>query len=383
MDAFLVLLVCLQLLELWLARPQQHTVAGVLLTAMTTATLLLRHRAPVAATLLCLAAHATLVQLQPSGLSTTFFALLVALAVIGGLPTTAAVAGLVGAVGVAAEGAWLDVYGGGIADFAMSTAVLGAAWVLGWMLARRDHSIQEARARAAEAEQEQRRAAEEAVALERARVTRELHDVVAHGLTVLVVQTVAAQEDIQHGAAPETVLSRLSATEQVARQSLGELRMLLGMLHEVDSGPAPEPEGGLAGVTALVDQLRGTGLRVRLDVTGTPTDLGPGLDLTVYRVVQESLTNVVKHGAGGEATVSLSFDGDRVGVTVLSDLPAAARSRAPGAGRGLAGLRERTAMYGGEFDAGPDGGRFRVRCSLPVQPHEAAGHLLETVEGRR
>lgn len=367
LDWLLVALTAVQMLELWVARPAEHTVAGVLLTAMSTATLLARHRAPLAATLLCLAAHSVLIQLQPDGLSTTFFALLVAMAVIGGLPLPVAVVGLAGALGTAAQGAWLDVYGAGPADFAMSAAIMAAAWALGLVLARRGHAAREAARRAEDADRSGREAARQAVAQERARVTRELHDVVAHGLTVLVVQTVAAQEDLDHGAPADALRSRLVATEEVARQSLAELRTLLGILHEAVGAPlAPAPQG-VAGLEVLVDQLRAAGLEVAVEVHGDPHGLGPGLELALYRVAQESLTNVLQHGGSVAAALTLVFGGHEVTLTVENPLAAAAGQLLPGAGRGLAGLRERVLLHGGTFEAGPAGGCFRVRCSLPLR----------------
>ncbi len=367
LDSFLVLLTALQLVELWLARPAEHTVAGVLLTTMSTATLLARHRAPLAATLLCLAAHSVLIQLQPDGLSTTFFALLVAMAVIGGLPVRVAVVGLLGASGIAAQGAWLDVYGSGLADFAMSAAIMAAAWGLGMAVTRREHAAQQAAERAETAERSRRQAAEDAVAQERSRVTRELHDVVAHGLTILVVQTVAAQDDLDHGAPVEAVRSRLAATEEVARQSLAELRTLLGILHEADTAPVLNAADGVAGVETLVDQLRAAGLDVELEVRGQVHGLGPGLELALYRVAQESLTNVLKHAGSSAARLTLVFGKDDVTMTVENPLDTPAKHVLPGAGRGLAGLRERVLLHGGAFESGPAEGCFRVRCCLPLR----------------
>jgi signal transduction histidine kinase len=367
LDGGLVGLVVLQLLELILARPGAVSVSVVVLTVMGTASLLVRRRSALTATLMCLGSHAALIQLLPSGLSTTFFALLVALAVVGGLPLTVAVTGLVAGVAVAGEGAWLDVYGGGFADFGLSAAVLAAAWLCGLLLARRGRAAVEASARAERAEQRRRRAAKEAVDAERARVTRELHDVVAHGLTVLVVQSVAAQDDIEHGAEAADVLPRLRATEEVARQSLNELRTLLDVLRDEvaeDADRQPPPLGGLAGIEQLVAQTRNAGLEVDLVVDGEPVTLEQGVGLAAYRIVQEGLTNVLKHGRGG-ATVTVSFDQGGVSVEVLNQERRPTATGLGGSGRGLAGLRERASMFGGTFEAGPVGQGFRVASRLP------------------
>lgn len=381
LDLFLVLLTSLQLVELWAARPAEHTVAGVLLTTMSTATLLARHRAPLAATLLCLAAHSVLIQLHPDGMSTTFFALLVAMAVIGGLALRVAVVGLLGALGIAAQGAWLDVHGSGLADFAMSAAIMAAAWGLGMAVTRRGHAAQLAFERAETAERSRRQAAEEAVAQERSRVTRELHDVVAHGLTILVVQSVAAQDDLDHGAPVEALRSRLAATEEVARQSLAELRTLLGILHEVDTAPVLNTADGVAGLETLVDQLRAAGLDVLFEVHGKVHGLGPGLELALYRVAQESLTNVLKHAGHAATRLSVMFGDDEVTMTVENPLDTPGKQVLPGAGRGLAGLRERVLLHGGAFAAGPVEGRFRVRCRLPLR--DAAPVLDQRIEVSR
>jgi signal transduction histidine kinase len=366
LDGFLVVLTCLQLLELWLARPAAHTVSGVLLTVMSTASLLLRHRSQFAAAAGCLAAHAMLVQLQPDGLSTTFFALIVAMAVIGAGRTGVAVAGLLCGLCIAAEGAWLDVYGGGLADFAMGAAVLAGAWLAGAMLARHGRVAAVAQMQAREAEEASRRAGEEAVVAERARLTRDLHDVVAHGLTVVVVQSVAAQEDLAHGEATTSLPRRLAEIEETARQSLSELRMLLGILGEPAEQPLVRPSAGMSGIDALVEQARAAGVATELRVAGDPRPLAPGIELTTYRVAQEALTNVLKHG-GRQATVLVRYEPHRVDVEVLSDLAAEpASAGVPGAGRGLAGLRERVGLYSGTFEAGPSPQGFRVRCALPL-----------------
>jgi len=366
LDAFLVLLTCLQLLELWLARPAAHTVTGVLLTVMSTASLLLRHRSQFAAAAGCLAAHAMLVQLQPDGLSTTFFALIVAAAVIGAGPTGVAVAGLLGGLGIAVEGAWLDVYGGGLADFAMSAAVLGGAWLAGWLLARHGRVAAAAQIQVREAEEASRRAGEEAVAAERARLTRDLHDVVAHGLTVVVVQSVAAQEDLAHGEASVSLPRRLAEIEETARQSLSELRTLLGILGESAEQPLVRPSAGISGIDSLVEQARAAGVAAELRVEGEQRALAPGVELTTYRVVQEALTNVLKHGAR-QASVTVRYAQHCIDVEVLSDLaPDRGAAAVPGAGRGLAGLRERVGLYSGTFEAGPCPQGFRIRCAVPL-----------------
>lgn len=363
MDVLLGLLVLGQLAELWFARPEDRTLSFAVLVVIATGALLLRRRAPLAAVLLCLGAHAALIQLQPNGLATTFVALLLAVALFGGLAPLPAVVGLLGAWCVAAEGAWLDARGGGLADFALSAVILTGAWTAGFLLARSARAAQVAAQWALDAETAHRRVAEEAVREERARMTRELHDVVAHGLTVLVVQSVAAQEDLEHGADREVLARRLQASEEVARESLQELRTLLGVLGASAEGSGAA--GGLSGVEALVDRLRATGQDVELAVSGDPAGIGPGVELAAYRIVQEGLTNAAKHGAG-RVVVRLGLTDEQVEIEIVN--PCAAVSAVPGAGRGLPGLRERVALHHGTMEAGADGGCYRLRAVLPVTP---------------
>jgi signal transduction histidine kinase len=189
---------------------------------------------------------------------------------------------------------------------------------------------------------------------------------VAHGLTVLVIQSVAARDAIEHGEPPARVLGRLEASEQVARESLAELRVLLGILGGSEDARPLAASTGVAGVRDLVAQFVASGQRVRLEVSGVERPLGAGLAMTVYRVVQESLTNVLKHAGGADTVVSIRFvDGAvEIGVENRPGRPSALADR--GAGRGLAGLAERAHLYGGRLTtASTAEGGFRVSCRLP------------------
>ena len=199
-DVLLVLLVVVQLVELFATRQQVASVAVVVLMVVGTGALLLRARVPLPSVALAVGGFAALIQLVPASLSSTFFALLVVVGVIGSLSGPAAWLGLVGAWGIAFEGAWLDRYGGGVADFAMSAAIMAGAWVCGRLIGHGARAAAASAERVAAAERSRTEAASLAVREERARMTRELHDVVAHGLTVLVVQSVAAQQDLVDGA---------------------------------------------------------------------------------------------------------------------------------------------------------------------------------------
>lgn len=368
-DALLVALVAGQQLALWPATSWAPSLSLVLLHVMAPGALLARRRAPLAATLVTLSSEAALIQLMPSTLSVWFFSTIVAIAVIGSLRLPIAVTGLVAMLGVCVEGAYLDRYGGGAGDLLMSFAIMGGAWTAGLLLGRRGAVARELVTRSADLERARDRAAAEAVAAERARVTRELHDVVAHGLTVLVIQLVAAQDAIEHGEPTGQVVGRLRTTEDVARESLSELRVLLGILGQGDDARPVAAATGVDGVRDLVAQFRTIGQPVTLQVAGTERSLGAGVAMAVYRVVQEALTNVLKHADGAPTTVTVLFEKGAVEVRVENAAGRPGHLTDDGAGRGLVGLAERVHLHGGTLSSGPTtGGGFAVHCTIPDRP---------------
>jgi signal transduction histidine kinase len=211
-------------------------------------------------------------------------------------------------------------------------------------------------------------ATRQAVQRERARIARELHDVVTHNVAVMVVQAGAARKVID--AEPEQARDALLAVEASGRAALAELRHVMGLLTMSGDGPQPvelAPQPGLDQLPALVGRVRDTGVRVELAVTGTPTPLTAGVDLTAYRVVQEALTNTLKHAAGSSVRISVDYADDSLRVEVADTGGDSTAADGSGNGRGLVGLRERLAVYGGTLQAGvlPAGG-FRVRAVIPV-----------------
>jgi signal transduction histidine kinase len=221
---------------------------------------------------------------------------------------------------------------------------------------------------------------------ERALIASELHDVVTHNVSVMIVQAGAARQVL--AADPAEATAALLAVEASGRAAMTELRHLLGLLSPASAGAGPVPDGaetgqdlspqpGLGQLQPLIGRLTAAGLPVELQVVGVPRALPPGLDLAAYRVVQEALTNVLKHAGKPGTTVRLTYREADLVVEVADagrPIPAAgpAPSGVPGSGRGLLGLRERIALYGGELDAGPrPGGGWLVRARLPVDP--AAG----------
>ena len=239
-----------------------------------------------------------------------------------------------------------------------------AAWVVGRI-------IRSWRSRAAELEQlnrvleEQREVqAQAAVAVERGRIARELHDVIAHNISMIVVQAGAAARVLE-GDQPE-VTKALGAIEATGRQTVDEMRSLLGVLRRADDGLALAPQPGLDGLEALVMQVREAGLDVELKIEGPPVPLPAGIDLSAYRIVQEALTNSLKHANGARACVTVRYDSSAIEIEVQDDGQTAANGNGSGSGHGLVGMRERVALWGGALTTERDEIGWTVRARLPI-----------------
>ena len=206
--------------------------------------------------------------------------------------------------------------------------------------------------------------AQAAVQEERARIARELHDVVAHDVSVMVVQAAAAKRIVERE--PDRAEEAIVSIEGTGREALAEMRRLLGVLRRGDEDLALAPQPSLSRVDALLARTRAAGLDVALERSGDDAPLPAGVDLAAYRVVQEALANVVRHARAEHATVRLTYDPRAVVVEVVDDGRGAADGGGK-AGHGLIGLRERVDLYGGDFEAGPRAeGGFGVRARLPV-----------------
>jgi len=206
--------------------------------------------------------------------------------------------------------------------------------------------------------------AQAAVQEERARIARELHDVVAHDVSVMVVQAAAAKRIVERE--PDRAEEAIVSIEGTGREALAEMRRLLGVLRRGDEDLALAPQPSLSRVDALLARTRAAGLDVALERSGDDAPLPAGVDLAAYRVVQEALANVVRHAGAEHATVRLTYDPRAVVVEVVDDGRGAADGGGK-AGHGLIGLRERVDLYGGDFEAGPRAeGGFGVRARLPV-----------------
>jgi signal transduction histidine kinase len=225
--------------------------------------------------------------------------------------------------------------------------------------------------RATTAERERDQQSQLAAAGERARISREMHDIVAHSLSVMIALSDGAAATIRSD--PEAAETTMGQASALGRQALGEVRRLLGDQHPAGDSPDPldlAPQPGIAQLDELVGRVRSAGLTVGFQVTGRQPDLAPGIQLAVYRMVQEALTNVLKHAPSAtRATVALHYRPGEIEIQVENDdeSPPGAPAPAAGTGRGLAGMRERAAVFGGSIQAGrrADGG-WRVVSHLPV-----------------
>ncbi|MDA0180352.1 histidine kinase [Solirubrobacter phytolaccae] len=272
-----------------------------------------------------------------------------------------------------------------VPSFVLLTGMAVAAVVLGLNVRTRRAYLASVEDRAAQLERERDQQGRLGAAAERARIAREMHDIVAHNLSVMIA--LADGAGYMSGQDPKRAAGAMEQVSATGRHALGEMRRLLGVLRE-DDATALAPQPGLADLDPLLEQVRAAGLHTTLETAGAPIALGAGAELTVYRLVQEALTNTLKHaGADAHAVVRLRYDADGVEVEVTDDglarphvaaagdprsdlqaevgTPRRSRPRTPSAGQGLTGMRERAAVYGGELEAGPapDGG-WRVRTRL-------------------
>jgi signal transduction histidine kinase len=255
---------------------------------------------------------------------------------------------------------------GGLRGFIGLSALSVAAGVLGTSVRQRRALLASLEDRAARLELERDQQGLLAAAAERARIAREMHDIVAHNLTVMIALADGAV--FAAARAPEKATTAMETVSETGRQALGEMRRLLGVLREDDGGSELVPQPGVPQIDQLVEQVRAAGLPVTLEVAGDGRTLPPGAQLTVFRLVQEALTNCLKHaGASAVAGVKLRYAADAVDVEVTDNGASRPRTAAPG-GRGLDGMRERAAVYAGTVEAGPRlGGGWRVHARLRLE----------------
>jgi signal transduction histidine kinase len=367
LDVLLVLLVVAAEIKVWVVPwpgPKAVFIVGSLLWTLP---LLLRRRFPFAAPVFAFAVQAGSAFADPTlGAETTaFLALLLAFWVVGAHnERTQAIAGA--AIGFASIAVVARVDERlGLEEAVFGILLGGVVSLIAYALQQRSRRTAELEERAALLEREREEAERAAVAEERRRIARELHDVIAHSITLMTVQAGAARLLLSEdpGRAREPILS----VEQTGRRALGELRRLLGMLRADDKEVSLAPQPCLARLDDLLGQARGAGLPVELAVAGEPHALPPGVELTAYRIVQEALTNACRHAGPAHAHVLLRYRIEALDLQVTDD-GRAAPTRGDGTGHGLVGMRERVALYDGTFEAGPrPQGGFAVRARLPLE----------------
>jgi signal transduction histidine kinase len=280
------------------------------------------------------------------------------------------------AAGVAVLGmAVADVTAGfqSVADYLGTFGFLAAAWAVGnsaGSLRSRGRELEDHTVRL---EREREEKARLAVAEERARIARELHDVVAHAVSTMVIQAGGARQLVR--TEPADAEQSLLAAERTGREALQEMRRLVGLLRERGEELALAPQPGIAELEQLIAQTRAAGLPVELTVDGEPRHLGAGIDLTAYRIVQEALTNTLKHAGRARARVTVRYGRSELEIEVADDGRGRDDPHANGhePGHGLVGMRERVSLYGGVLRTGPtERGGYAVRARLPLDPASAA-----------
>ncbi len=292
-----------------------------------------------------------------------FLAALALNVIFGTLPTRSrSVAGLLFTISVAALVVHNDPKGSG-GDLGWNAITFTIAWIVGFAVGGKFREVDEAKERAARAEREREERARLAVSDERARIARELHDVVGHSVSVMTVQASAVRRLLELDQDKER--EALLVVEQTGREALAEMRRMVGVLRRPEEAPALAPQPSLEHLDKLIAQAREAGLPVVLQIEGKPEPLPAGVDLTAYRLVQEGLTNALKHARAQHAEVLVRYSDGQIELVVSDDGPGGGDGDK--GGHGLVGMRERVSVYGGELEAGPrpEGG-YRLRAKLPI-----------------
>ncbi len=273
----------------------------------------------------------------------------------------------------------ISEFGSDFADLATQFAFLGGAWIVGDNTRYRRRQAELLRDRAERAEREREEQARLGAMEERARIAREIHDVVTHSVSVIAVQAGAARRVVE--TTPEKARDALASIERISRETMAELRGAVGVLRGGEGGAALTPQPGLARLDDLVRQFRDAGMNVEVSTEGTRRNLPAGLDLSAYRVVQEALTNTLRHAGQTVAHVRVRYGPGALELVVADEggggpgadagtTPAGVETRS---GHGLEGMRERVTAYGGTLEAGPANGGFLIRAVLPFPEQQAGG----------
>jgi signal transduction histidine kinase len=256
----------------------------------------------------------------------------------------------------------------GLGGLVQISVAVGVPWILGTWSRERRYFAELAEARAVAAEEQRDEEARRAVIEERERIARELHDIVAHNLSVIVVQAAAGVRAF--GTRPARSLETLEAIDITAREALGEMRRMLSLLGPTESSADPAPLPGIANLDGLVDRVRAAGLDVDVTIDGEARTINPAVDLSAYRIIQEALTNSIRHSGAKQAGIRVAYTPAAIDIEVIdagSGRTVEVPIESAHVGRGLVGMRERVNLFGGEFDAGPQpGGGFRVAARIPT-----------------
>jgi signal transduction histidine kinase len=253
--------------------------------------------------------------------------------------------------------------------FVFILLLVGGPYLVGRIVNARIQLARELREKASRLERDQAEQQKLAVAEERARIAREMHDVVAHNVSVMVVQASAARRMIDHD--PGRAREALTSVEQTGREALAEMRRMLDVLRVEDERAALAPQPSIDELEALIELAREAGLEVELEVEGERRRVSSGVDLSAFRIVQEALSNTIKHAGAAHARVRLRFGDDEMEVDVVDDGHGVRPRDENGNGHGLVGMRERVAMLGGRLEAGyRANGGFEVRATLPLKTED-------------
>ncbi|SEF13033.1 sensor histidine kinase [Jiangella alba] len=344
-------------------------IQGTITALACSAALVLRRRFPLTVLCVVLAVTTIVVSDEPR---LTFYALVIAAYSAAAyspyrVPTIAAIGATTVAVTIAHDSALPVVSADYVPLLVLVPIAVAADGLRRWKL-----RVEQGRVRMAELEREQAAAVRRAAEDERSRLARELHDVVTHNVSVMVIQAGAARTVM--ATAPEQANEALLAVEAGGRAAMADLRQVMGLLSRDDDGSEPgdpddlAPQPGLDRLNSLVDRVRAAGLPVELTVTGRVRPLPPGIELAAYRVVQEALTNTMTHAQGSAATVTLDYGDDRLRVDVADTGGTPVTPAKSGGGRGLTGLGDRLAVHGGTLVTGRRlTGGYRVQAELPVE----------------
>lgn len=369
-DVLVVLLAVVAEIKVWIVPGAGPKVVFIIASLLWTLPLLLRRRFPFAAPVFTFAVQAAASAADPAlGVETTaLVALLLAFWVVGAENERGeAIAGA--AIGFAsiAVVAELDVRVG--LENSVWGVILGSVvCVIAYALQQRAKRAAELEERASRLERELEERAHVAVLAERTRIARDLHDLVAHSVSLMTVQAGAARLLLPDD--PPRAREPLLSVEETGREALADLRRLFGIVRSEEGDAALTPQPGLARLDALLEQTRTAGLPVEVAIEGERRLLSPGVDLTAYRIVQEALTNALKHAGPARAQVTIRYGPEVLDLEITND---GRRTRnGEGTGHGLVGMRERVTLYGGELEAGPRGrDGYAVRARLPIEAESA------------